>query len=120
MPESDVVDRAALNTLLAAMGGDESFLSELIDTYFADTPQLLTAMRQAIETGKAEELRRAAHSLKSNSANFGAMAMATMCKELEEMGKNGTMAGVPERLTNLEAEYEKVRTVLQTVRDAGL
>ena len=37
-------------------------------------------------------LRRTAHSFKSNSAEFGAMVLRDLCRELEEMGKAGRMA----------------------------
>ena len=120
MPEPEVIDRATLNNLLAATGWDETFFGELMDTYFDDTPQLLAAMRQSVATGKAEELRRAAHSLKSNSANFGALALSGMCKQLEEIGKNGALANIGERLAQAEAEYERVRAALQAIRAAGL
>jgi len=120
MSEADVVDRAILNNLLATVGGDESFLNELIETYFDDSPKLLATIRQSVELEKAEELRRAAHSLKSNSANFGALALSALCKELEEIGKSGTVASAGQRLASVEAEYERVKVALQAIRDIGL
>ncbi|HLE27354.1 MAG TPA: Hpt domain-containing protein [Anaerolineales bacterium] len=120
MPESETIDRTALNNLLTTVGGDLAFLGELMDTYFDDTPRLLATIRQAVESGKPEELRRAAHSLKSNSANFGAMTLSRLCKELEEIGKSGAVARAGERLPGIEAEYERVRVALEAIRASDL
>ena len=119
MPEVGVIDRATLNNLLVTVGDDLEFFDDLLATFFDDAPKLLADMRQARETGRAEELRRAAHSLKSNSANFGATTLAGMCKELEDLGKDGA-TDVGDRLTKAEAEYQRVREALQAIRANGL
>ena len=116
MPEQNVINRVALDDLVAATGGDPAFLSELIDTYFEDSATLLPQMRQALAGGSAEQLRRAAHSLKSNSASLGAEGLALLCRDLEEQGRAGALNGVAERLTQVEAEYERVRRALEAAR----
>ena len=113
MAEGEVIDRAVLDDLLQTVGGDRSFLAELIDSYFDDTPRQLASMRRALEAGNAEELRRAAHTLKSNSSNFGAMTLSSMCKELEALGKCGELAGAAGQIEQIETEYARVRYALQ-------
>jgi HPt (histidine-containing phosphotransfer) domain-containing protein len=119
MNEADVIDRAALATLLAMVGGDEAFLSDLIDVYFADTPQLLVTMRQALAAGDAAALRRSAHALKSNSANFGARQLAALCRELEELGETGGLDRAGVALAQVEAEYARVALSLNAARPSG-
>jgi HPt (histidine-containing phosphotransfer) domain-containing protein len=111
--EIDLIDRAVLDGLLHSLGGDTEFLGELLQTYFDDAPQLLAQMRDALAAGKSEELRRAAHSLKSNSANFGAMSLSRMCRELEDMGKAGVLDGADQRIAQAEAEYTRVKAALE-------
>ncbi len=118
MAESDVLDRAALADLLAMTGGDPAFLAELIDTYVADTPQQLATIRQSLESGDAEAVRRAAHSLKSNSATFGATALARLCQELEERAKRGALNDAAELVSLVEATYAEVETALRAARPA--
>ncbi len=113
-----IIDRAALSNLLATVGGDEAFLAEMIDTFLDDAPKLLAAMHHAA-AANAEELRRAAHTLKSNSANFGAMNLSKMCNALEEIGKSGTLAGAAEGIARMETEYARVKRALETARSAG-
>jgi len=119
MNEPDRIDRAALATLLAMVNGDEAFLSEMIDAYFADTPQLLMTMRQALAAGDAVVLRRSAHTLKSNSANFGAMTLSARCKELEDLSRAGTLDDAPAALAQVEAQYARVAPALHATRLSG-
>jgi HPt (histidine-containing phosphotransfer) domain-containing protein len=117
--DQPTLDQAALDNLLESVGGDREFLGELIDTFFEDTPGQLAAIRQALGAGDAEALRRAAHSLKSNSANFGAAALAELCQALEELGKAGSFVGAAGLAAQIEAGYEEARRALEAVRAAG-
>lgn len=119
MTESNIIDRTAFNNLLEMLGGDAAFLSEMIDEYFDDTPKLLAAMRQALQANDAVALRRSAHTLKSNSANFGALTLSTQCKELEELGRTDSLSNAPELVAQIETEYEKVKPALQALRPEG-
>jgi two-component system, sensor histidine kinase and response regulator len=119
MAEPDVLDRAALADLLAMTGGDAAFLAELIDTYVADTPQQLATIRQSLESGDAEAVRRAAHSLKSNSATFGAATLAETGAQIEARGKTGELAGTGELVARADAEYDRVRRALRALQAAG-
>ena len=113
MAESTSIDRAVFDGLLESVGGDTEFLAELLQTYFDDAPQLLAQMKDALAAGNAEVLRRAAHSMKSNSASFGAMDLSRMCKELEDMGKAGALDGAAPRIAQAEAEYARVKAALE-------
>jgi HPt (histidine-containing phosphotransfer) domain-containing protein len=110
------LDRAAWEELVRTTGEDKVFLAELIQTFFDDTTKQLAAMHQSLLQGKAEEFRRAAHSLKSNSATFGALRLSGMLRELEEIGKSGNLEGGQERLTRVEEEYGQVRPLLEAER----
>jgi len=58
----------------------------------------------------------AAHTLKSNSANFGARALATLCQELENRAKAGMLEAAQELLAQIESEYSTVRASLEQAR----
>ena len=77
-----------------------------------NSPKLMEAIRQAVTFGDASAMQKAAHSLKSTSGNLGAMRLAELCKELENMGRAGTTASVTSLLSVLEVEYERVREAL--------
>lgn len=83
------VDAGVLARLAEGTGGDAEFVSELIEQFLADAPALVSAARDGVERGEAEEVRRAAHTLKSNAATFGAHRLAEKCRALE--GRIGTL-----------------------------
>src|SRR3989337_4469201 len=119
MAEPDVIDRASLDGLMAAAGGDQSFLAELIDAYLEDSPQQLASMQRAMRGLDPAGRRRAAHSLKSNSASLGAASLAAQCKELEDLGHRGAFPEAALCLARARGEYEKVAQSLRQIR-AGL
>jgi CheY-like chemotaxis protein len=119
MPDRAVLDPAALENLLAVVGGEFDFLVELIDSFLEEAPQLLGELKQFVEDGDAAGVRRVAHSLKSNGADFGATTFAELCKELEMVGKSGELEGAADLLAQIMAEYKKVEAALAAVRREG-
>jgi len=113
MPTDEIIDQATFAGLLDSLGGDVDFLNELVEAYFDSSPGLFASMQQALASGEAPALQRAAHSLKTGSASFGALAFAARCKELEELAKTGELAGAAEKYQALEAAYAPVATALQ-------
>jgi HPt (histidine-containing phosphotransfer) domain-containing protein len=113
MPEAEVIDRKTLDALLDSLGRDVDFLKELVDAYLDSTPGLFAAMRQAAAAGDAAALQRAAHSLKTGSANMGALELAALCKQLEEMGKSGALDGAEARIDAAGAAYDDVVLALR-------
>jgi signal transduction histidine kinase/DNA-binding response OmpR family regulator len=115
---ASTLDQTELKRLEKSMGGDTAYVAEIIDAFLVDTPRLLLDLRQAMEQKQGDSLRRAAHTLKGSSASLGAMTLASLCQELEALGKSGTMAGVAARIAQAETEYETVRVALTAVRQA--
>ena len=113
MPGSEDLDQPTLAALLDSLGGDVDFLKELVDAYLDSTPGLFAAMRRAAAAGDGAGLQRAAHSLKSGSANMGALALAALCKQLEDMGKSGALDGAVELIAAAEAAYGDVAAALR-------
>jgi len=105
-----VVDPAALERLRDSVG--EEFVTELVELFLEDAPAQLEALRDALERGDAETARRAAHTLKSNGATFGADGFSESCRLLEESAKVGELAGAGALLTRIESEYEGVAAAL--------
>ncbi len=115
-PSDGVLDPAALDQLRELVGDEPALLAELIDSYLEETPPLLATLRQSLDQGDATRLSTAAHTLKSSSRDFGATRIADWCQELEALGRAGTLAGVADLVTQVEAEYEGVRLALSQVR----
>jgi HPt (histidine-containing phosphotransfer) domain-containing protein len=92
-----------------------SFLAELLPTCVEDSRALVNTMRRALGDRDTESFRRAAHSLKSNAASFGAMTLSTLAKDLEALAKAGRLDGAAARLDRLAGECERVVRALGEV-----
>ena len=110
------IDTATLTELQQTVGGE--FVQELVDTFLAEAPAMLAALRQAASTQSADDFRRAAHSLKSNSNTFGALALGALARELELKGLHPTLAANLQPLDALELEYARVAAALTELRHA--
>ena len=109
-----ILDAKALQALRDMLGEDaRQLLSEVIDSYLEEAPQLLAAMKAAIDSGDGAALRLAAHTLKSSSATIGATRFSSLCKELEALGKRGSTSASPAWEQQLQQEYENVKRALQ-------
>jgi HPt (histidine-containing phosphotransfer) domain-containing protein len=117
-PESGIIDQKAFDELVASTGGDAEFVGELMDTYFADAPQLVAQMRSSLAAGDTEAFRRAAHTLKSISATLGALTLSAVAKELEMMGKAGSLEGAAASIAQAETEYARAKAALEQKRAA--
>ena len=75
--------------MVVSLGIDEpEILQDLVNTYLESSGELITQMQQAAEHKDLIAMGRAAHTLKSSSANLGAQDLAQHCKSLEELARN--------------------------------
>ncbi len=112
-----VVDPAAIRRLRATLGSSAAeMLPELLDEFDRDTARLIESARQALAQGQAAELGRAAHTLKSNAASFGVLALSDAAREVEELAQAGRLIDAAARLDHLEAEAQAARAALRTLR----
>jgi len=105
------IDQATFDELKATAGAE--FVSELVDTFLAEAPAMLADLRHSLASGNADVFRRAAHSLKSNSNTFGALALGAMAKNLELTGLAPAAAANGAPLDALDAEYARVASALK-------
>ncbi|HXX60986.1 MAG TPA: Hpt domain-containing protein [Candidatus Sulfotelmatobacter sp.] len=112
MPDG-VLDEAILGNLLETVGGDRTFLAELVEAYLADSPALVQAMRTGLATDDRTVLRRAAHTLKSTSASMGAIAFAAMCREVETNALEAEPPWLGAHIQAVALAYEPVAAALR-------
>jgi len=111
-----VLDPAAVERLRATMGA--AFLDELVATFVEDSQELVGTMRGALERIDAASLRRAAHSLKSNAAGFGAMTLSALARDVEALARSGDLDAAAPWVERLAGESERVARALREVERA--
>jgi HPt (histidine-containing phosphotransfer) domain-containing protein len=115
-----VLDQSAIARIQALQrDGAPPVLLRIINIYLDAAPKLIAEIRAAVETCDALRLQRAAHSLKSSSANLGAAKLSELCKELENMGRLAKLEGSALKLDVLELEFDAVRNALDMQRAAA-
>jgi signal transduction histidine kinase/CheY-like chemotaxis protein/HPt (histidine-containing phosphotransfer) domain-containing protein len=114
--EGDAIDMDALARLQEMVGGEPVYLHELIDSFLEDAPQLLADLRRGIDTGDTRSVRVAAHTLKSNAADLGAVRLHDFNRALEDRAKTGVLDGATGLVVEIEQEFVRVQQALQAVR----
>jgi two-component system sensor histidine kinase/response regulator len=111
------VDQAVLDGIRALdNNGGKGLLGKVLSLYLSDSPKLVEGILCAAEKGERESLRRAAHTLKSSSANVGATGLSDLCRKVEQMAREGEMPACGDPvLASLEGEYRLVREALSTI-----
>ena len=112
-----VLDPDAINRLLRVVDGNQEVIVVLIDTFLEDAPGLIETMRQGTETQDVEAVRRAAHTLKSNSADFGAKKLSMLCRQLEDSAKSRNLSDASAIAAEISVAYEPVASALAEMRD---
>ena len=129
VPLSKVADVAGTPTLISLefletirmlqRPGKPDLLARVIDNYVTDTPRLLGDIRDGLARDDLETIRKAAHTLKSSSANLGALTLADLCRQLEERCRDNAADGADDMLQRMETLYVAVKDALCKIRNEG-
>ena len=105
--------RVAFARLRKTLGDEvDAILPELVDQFIANGHQLIEQMRSALAQGQADDLRRAAHTLKSTAATFGARDLAEAARELETRARDGDLAVAAAHVEGICRAFAEAREVL--------
>jgi HPt (histidine-containing phosphotransfer) domain-containing protein len=111
------IDPSALNPYRNVMGAEaDSFVADLIDSYLANSGELVAGLDSSLASNDTVIFARSAHTLKSNSAVFGARALSDFCQELELAGKSGDLTGLDAKIERLKVEHKQVCQELADLR----
>ncbi len=100
-------------TLIHAFDHDWGFFKEVVDLFISDYPRMMNDIQEAYKTGNTDALIRTAHSLKGMLRLFNAEAATRRALKLEEMGRQGELAGVQQEIESLSGELVMLKSTLQ-------
>ena len=115
IPHTSVINLSVLEGLKKFQQADEpDFVTELIDLFLDDTAVQLKSLKGAVSTNDVTEVRRLAHLVKGSSGNIGAVGLAELCQEMENLeGAVGTRQTL---LARLEEEFLQVTEAFNAQR----
>jgi HPt (histidine-containing phosphotransfer) domain-containing protein len=117
LPELPSVDGDALARLERFGGG--KLLREMISLYLEHAPARLAAAEAGIAGGDAAAAENALHSLKSSSAQLGALRLSRICEEGETIARSGKLSDIGDIVRVGRAELVRVQEWLLGARDAS-
>lgn len=103
---------------LRELGGDDDpgLLLEVIGMFLEDAPTRIREIEQGLASGDIKLLERAAHSLKSASANVGAVELSTVCKRIEEIARQEKSEGIADLLPESNKAWHAAEQALRSIR----
>lgn len=107
------LDSNVLATLHEVMEGDYPML---LDAFLNDSEERLRMLHDACDAGQAGLLGQAAHSFKGSCSNMGAVALADLCRELEELAGGEGLEGAPALIEAIEREFAIARILYRAER----
>lgn len=116
---TDLIDQAALKRLLALIGDDPDDLDELIDDYLEAAPELAKTILDASDSRDVDAMRIAAHTLKSNARDLGAMRVSERASIVENACKNDDIEAAVAAALDIEAEAAAANEALSKLRADG-
>ncbi len=116
-PPTLTIDETILETYRTLQEpGQGDIVTEFIDVFLEDLPSRLANIRKAVMGGTPQAIRSAAHALKGSGGSIGAIRLASLCGELETLGRSGQADGTSELLTAIEQEAAQAREALSRFR----
>jgi PAS domain S-box-containing protein len=111
-PFNDVVESSLnLETLDMLREIMEEDFAELVPAFQQSSQEIISALKGAQPDQNFEQLRLHSHSLKSSSANIGAMRLSAMAKRIEENSK-ASLEISPQQIEAVEREFDSVNKAL--------
>jgi HPt (histidine-containing phosphotransfer) domain-containing protein len=92
--------------------GRPDVVRKTIGLYLENAPRLLKELEEGAAKGDLAALSRASHTLKSNSANVGAVKLASRCNEIETMARSGMIPDARDLVQALIEDYRAAGVVL--------
>lgn len=102
--------------LARTTAGNQKLIRSLVKSFLADAPKKLADVHRAIARQDAARLASAAHALKGAIAIFGASGAVMAAKNLEALGRAGSMEGASREFEHLETALHLLEQQLRDLR----
>ena len=94
--------------MIERLGGDEELARQLVTLFLGECPRMMAEVRESVEQGTPDLVRRAAHAFKGSVSNFITGGPTATAFALETIGRDGRIAEAPEVLARLEREVDSL------------
>ncbi|TKB23109.1 response regulator [Desulfopila sp. IMCC35006] len=107
------IDQSVLSTLKdLQIKGRPDILVRIINAYIKSSEPLINQLQKGLAANDLKIVQNSAHSLKSSSANVGALRLSQISRELEMCCKNNILENIMELVAAIESEFIGVKLAL--------
>ncbi|VEF34589.1 two-component system sensor protein [Stenotrophomonas maltophilia] len=104
-----VIDRDVLDELHTVIG---DAATQIVMVFLEDAPEMVQQLQLAAQNGDELRLQATAHSLKSSSANVGALSLSAIAQRIEHEARSGSLQRPAVAVALLVAEFARARVAL--------
>jgi HPt (histidine-containing phosphotransfer) domain-containing protein len=99
--------------MIDRLGGDEELARQLVTLFLDECPRMMDEVRESVEQGTPDLVRRAAHAFKGSVSNFITGGPTATAFALETIGRDGRIAEARSVLARLEREVDSLLAQLR-------
>ena len=99
--------------MISRLMDDRDLARAVAEGFLEDIPRQIEAPRGYLEAGDARGAGSQAHKIKGASANVGGEALRAVAFEMEMAGKAEDLAAVKARMTDLEAQFDRLKEAMK-------
>ena len=113
---SEVLDLEVIDRLRELGGEDQpELVFDLIRLFLTDAHDRLAEMRRALREGDLDAIARIAHTLKGSSGSLGAVQLAEVCREVEELARRSPDLELEAKARSCFETYERTEEALKRI-----
>jgi len=111
--ESTTFDPKAIEALKKLQRpGQPDVVEKFFTMFLKSSERLMQSLETGLENEDYQAVSVAAHTLKSSSANLGAIDFSAACKQLEADAKSGSPEDIKSLVLSISHQYQGLKTVL--------
>ncbi|MFP4491460.1 MAG: response regulator [Spirochaetaceae bacterium] len=115
-PKEPVFD---LKTAVETFMGKKDVVRKVVEGHITKIEGHLSALEESLKSGKMEEVREYAHSIKGGSLNLEIRRLGLTAADMEEAGADGDSEEAHRLLPILKSEYEELKRVHREILGDG-
>ncbi len=101
-------------TVLERIGGDASFLQDLLDLYCQEFNEKKKLLEDALARGDSTQIQEVGHSLKGASANLSLIPLQKLALAIEIAGREKNLENARSAIMALGPEFQRLKAFLET------
>ncbi len=108
------LDKTAIDNIRMVDDDTNELLLRCIQAFKENAPVLVSEICSGVENNTADQVMRAAHTLKSNSGSLGVMRLMDSCRRMEEMARRGDLGDAEALIAAIQQQLNRAIELLDS------